>query len=647
MDEGSGGVAPKRGSLRIWLALLLLATTVGCSAEPEHENEVHVRMYDNAFSPPLLRVPENTRVVFVNAGRNPHNAVASDASWSTEEDFGDLVMPAGTRAMVEFGEAGVNPYYCTFHGTPNGIGMAGVIVVGDVEYQPTGRGEVEPVSEPTGTTRRVPGGYPTIQAAVDAASPGDLVLVAAGVYREEVTVTTPSLVLRGVDRNRVILDGEFVRGNGVMALADGVAIENMTARNYLLNGFFWTGVTGFRGSYLTAYNNGDYGIYAFDSTDGLFEHSYASGSPDSGFYVGQCRPCRVVLRNLLAENNALGYSGTNASGELYITSSVWRRNMVGIVPNTLDSELLPPQRGATVVANLVYDNNNRLAPTHPSMASLLGNGIVVIGGAENTLERNVVADHEGHGILITPMVHENVWLATGNRVRHNQVVRSGRADLGLAGPASFDNCFEGNDHETSAPAGLEIFQGCRGLRLPLGFDLVQSAALLLRARSAGQGDHPGGDIRDQPVPPDQAQLPGGVAAPVRPAAAVFDGLGFDLAAALPPPEAESVLAASATGVERAGSLARLSDAWAYWMWLALGPIWLAVALWDLARRSGPGAVRAGWALVSLALPYLGPAAYLLAGRPVLARGPRWLLVGGATLAYLLLLTTHALCLAEF
>ena len=55
-------------------------------------------------------------------------------------------------------------------------------------------------SEWTGNTRRVPGEYPTIQAAVDAADPGDLVLVDRGVYREAVDVRTPGLTIRGVAR---------------------------------------------------------------------------------------------------------------------------------------------------------------------------------------------------------------------------------------------------------------------------------------------------------------------------------------------------------------------------------------------------------------------------------------------------------------
>ena len=50
-----------------------------------------------------------------------------------------------------------------------------------------------------------------------------------GIYYEEVVVRTPSLTIRGVDRNTVIVDGEFERANGfLVAGVDGVAIENIT-----------------------------------------------------------------------------------------------------------------------------------------------------------------------------------------------------------------------------------------------------------------------------------------------------------------------------------------------------------------------------------------------------------------------------------
>ncbi|MGW1273470.1 right-handed parallel beta-helix repeat-containing protein, partial [Streptomyces sp. NPDC002491] len=44
----------------------------------------------------------------------------------------------------------------------------------------------------------------SIQRAVDAAAPGDTVLVAFGTYRESVTVKTPGLTLRGMGRGTVL-----------------------------------------------------------------------------------------------------------------------------------------------------------------------------------------------------------------------------------------------------------------------------------------------------------------------------------------------------------------------------------------------------------------------------------------------------------
>src|ERR1700736_5266330 len=55
--------------------------------------------------------------------------------------------------------------------------------------------------------------YQTVQAAVDAARPGDWVLIWPGVYHEKsaqwptagVWIQTPGIHLRGLDRNRVII----------------------------------------------------------------------------------------------------------------------------------------------------------------------------------------------------------------------------------------------------------------------------------------------------------------------------------------------------------------------------------------------------------------------------------------------------------
>jgi plastocyanin len=555
-------------------SLFALVAMLACSGG-DRQGGNFVNMYDNAFNAAVVRVPVGVRVKWINVGKNVHNAVAADGSWSPGGPKGPDLAP-GAEQDLTFAKPGIYRYYCTHHGTRDGKGMAGVVVVGDIGYSPGPRGALKVVADATGSVRRVPRQYSTIQAAVDAADPGDLVLVDRGVYREEVTVTTPSLTIRGADRNETIIDGEFVRGNGIAVLADGVAIENLTARNAVLNGFYWSGVTGFRGSWLTAYNNGDYGIYAFDARDGLFEHSYASGSPDSGFYVGECYPCRIVIRDVIAEHNAIGYSGTNSGGQLYVVSSIWRNNRSGLVPASLDLELSPPQRETVIAANLIVGNSNPSAPAAALPAIAYGNGVLIGGGIRNVVERNVIADHEQHGILVTPMYDRNWWPARDNVIRENRIVRSGRADLALGGPASFGNCFAGNQYTVAAPAGLELFHGCAGLRLPLGFDPLPLVSIVgYRGFTVAHQTFP--DWRGQPVPPPQPVMPNAATAPAAPAVGVFESLRFDAARAQLPAGAEAVLQLTPANVRpmtTPGPARRALSSATFWLIPALLLAWV-------------------------------------------------------------------------
>ena len=106
---------------------------------------------------------------------------------------------------------------------------------------------------------------------------------------------------------------------------------------------------GMRGSYITAYDNGLYGVYAFGAEHGRFDHIYASGHPDSGVYVGHCNPCHARVLYLVAEHNQVGYEATNASGDISVSDNVWRNNRVG-GPDQLAAEgtQLPPARVTAV-----------------------------------------------------------------------------------------------------------------------------------------------------------------------------------------------------------------------------------------------------------------------------------------------------------
>lgn len=357
--------------------------------------------------------------------------------------------------------------------------------------------------------------FESIEAAVDAAAERDLVLVEPGVYPESIRVQdTPRLTIRGTDRNRVVLEGGEARATGVYVEAEDVVVENLTVRNYKENGVYWTGVEGYRASYVTAHNNGIYGVYALASVDGRFDNCYASGHRDAGFYIGECSPCHAVIEDVVAERNGLGYSGTNAGGALTIRNSSWRHNQGGIVPNTLESEENAPQSGSLIEGNEIRANGNSEAPAIPLNVATFGSGVVVAGGNRNRIVDNVVADHANFGVVVTPMVDDgDVWRAGNNAVRDNEVLRSGRADIALGFPEGGGNCFADNDHSSSRPDDLESRFACGstgGLAGLLGSIPGDPWPTLVLLRGAIQGeleDYPAGDWREVEPPDDRATMP--------------------------------------------------------------------------------------------------------------------------------------------
>lgn len=389
-------------------------------------------------------------------------------------------------------------------------------------------------------TLHVPKDYPTIQKAVDVAKPGDLVLIAAGTYDESatqgVTVETDNIVIRGEDRNTVILDGKFKNENAIKVFSNGVAVENLTLRNNTKNGLFFTGdygkgvtLKGYRASYVTAANNGEYGIYAFGAENGQIDHSYGSGNVDSAFYVGQCEKCNSLLTDLMAENNMLGYSGTNSTG-VTIVNSTFRNNRSGIDPNSLYSEAFYPNRGTTIVGNVVTDNNNAEAPNNESFAIAYGTGIV-LGGTQNVLvERNLVTGHKLTGVVIADLP-ESVDKADGksktfkpenNTVRGNTLSANTYDLVYLTinyASTPFGNCFEKNTFTTSFPADIETKMACGGPDTDLG-DLSGILASIPTAP-------PDVDYKTVKAPPAQPNMPNATTAKAVPATNVPAKINLD------------------------------------------------------------------------------------------------------------------------
>ena len=168
-----------------------------------------MRVIDNSYSPPVVRINEGGKVRFNNWGNNPHNVIAVDETWGSYEEI-----PKGDYLDITYEAEGLYKYLCSFHASPDGEwGMVGSVVVGDINYEDyTNFSKMDVVPSFSGSVRNVPDDYETIQDAVNASNPGDLVLIKPGIYYEEVVVNVPSITIRGWDRNNTIIDGEFAGG---------------------------------------------------------------------------------------------------------------------------------------------------------------------------------------------------------------------------------------------------------------------------------------------------------------------------------------------------------------------------------------------------------------------------------------------------
>ena len=327
--------------------------------------------------------------------------------------------------------------------------------------------------------------FRSIQAAVNAAKPGDRISVRRGVYREAVRISGRSkryLRIVGDPRKpgRVRLDGRNSKQNAFFVNgADEVTINGFSARDYRANGFFVVNSVGYTLTNLVARHTGVYGIYAFNSKGGEMSRSEASEVSDAGFYIGQTpqqsNPIRSMVRDVESHTNPIGFSATNMR---YVTimRSRFYNNGMGIVPNALESEKFPPAEDNVITGNDVFWNNfnfHRGAPFKPKKTGVvplvpIGTGILLLGGRTNRIEDNRVFGHylagvaAVEGILLDKTTEARALIGnrvTGNAFGEGGADRNGR-DLAYDGNGT-GNCWGPNAGvQATLPADPAAFPAC-------------------------------------------------------------------------------------------------------------------------------------------------------------------------------------------
>jgi parallel beta-helix repeat protein len=320
----------------------------------------------------------------------------------------------------------------------------------------------------------------TIQAAVNAANPGDEVRIPRGIYHESVLVKKAGITIKGDPG--AVLDGTGLGDvAGIRVAADGSTridrfeLIGTRIRNYGLDGILLKRVDNFQIIGGTFSGNGDYGIFPILSSRGSIEDNQVSGSSDTGIYVGQSSDVEIIHNT--SHDNTVGIE-VEVSDGITVRNNVVENNALGIISQVLPGLDTFATTNVQISDNIVVANNqpNPFSDPLDLLSELPGGvGILDVAGEHVTISRNTVVDNNSSGIAMVPLLPPLDTadprvnpLPENNQVRDNIVLFNGLhpdpklAALGfpavdlLWAPTGTNNCWAHNIFFSSFPSLLPI-----------------------------------------------------------------------------------------------------------------------------------------------------------------------------------------------
>jgi parallel beta-helix repeat protein len=252
----------------------------------------------------------------------------------------------------------------------------------------------------------------TIQAAVDAAQAGDVVLVPAGRYRENVVVSTDAISIVGLPG--AVLDGTGLAGPVGIRVTPmsptrtlhGFRLQGLRVENYPADGVLLSHVDDFAIVGDSFVDNADYGVFPVLSSNGLIAANKATGSDDTGIYVGQSSDVSVAGNR--AEENTVGFDIEN-SVRIKVTGNQATGNTLGLIVQGAPGLTIPNASDIAVSGNQLTANNRPNPSTDPTdLLSRLpaGTGLLTVDADRVTITDNLVTDNGSVGIALISLPPE-------------------------------------------------------------------------------------------------------------------------------------------------------------------------------------------------------------------------------------------------
>jgi parallel beta-helix repeat protein len=263
--------------------------------------------------------------------------------------------------------------------------------------------------------------FHTIQAAINAARPGDEIRIYSGIYREALTVTKNNLTIDVAPGADVVIQNPGQMGNGITVagpggtVLTGFTLSGVTVKGFSASGVFLSDATNFTIGHVVAANNLSHGIEAVYASNGSIHDCTAYGSDNTGIEVSQSSNVLVTSDNVHGNTN--GIEILNCTRVTTSDCSAFD-NTVGIVVDQLPGAAVvlpghkPVQTSSynVVEKNQVYANNltNMATSTMLPLADPPGAGILIVGGDHTLVESNQVYSNAYSGIVVISGAN---WLA--------------------------------------------------------------------------------------------------------------------------------------------------------------------------------------------------------------------------------------------